>query len=42
MNVYICFTIFSLTDDNTRFPKLQDCAHFHYDTVEINSLKVSL
>ncbi|KAL4229188.1 Rho GTPase-activating protein 32 [Mactra antiquata] len=32
----------SLTDDNTRFPKLQDCAHFHYDTVDINSLKVHL
>ncbi|XP_052286601.1 uncharacterized protein LOC127882166 isoform X2 [Dreissena polymorpha] len=32
----------SLTDDNTRFPKLQDCAHFHYDLVDINSLKVSL
>ncbi|XP_053409299.1 serine/arginine repetitive matrix protein 2-like isoform X3 [Mercenaria mercenaria] len=32
----------SLTDDNTRFPKLQDCAHFHYDTVDINSLKVCL
>ncbi|XP_052803848.1 uncharacterized protein LOC128233978 isoform X2 [Mya arenaria] len=32
----------SLTDDNTRFPKLQDCAHFHYDIVDINSLKVCL
>ncbi|XP_060604379.1 serine/arginine repetitive matrix protein 2-like [Ruditapes philippinarum] len=32
----------SLTDDNTRFPKLQDCAHFHYDTVDISSLQVCL
>ncbi|KAK3583082.1 hypothetical protein CHS0354_004028 [Potamilus streckersoni] len=34
--------ISSLSDGSIRFPKLEDCAHFHYDFVELGSLQVSL
>ncbi|KAL3884653.1 hypothetical protein ACJMK2_024775 [Sinanodonta woodiana] len=34
--------ISSLSDGSIRFPKLEDCAHFHYDFVELGSLHVSL
>ena len=26
---------------HSRFPKLEECAHFHYEHVELNSLQVS-
>ncbi|XP_021375956.1 uncharacterized protein LOC110464834 isoform X2 [Mizuhopecten yessoensis] len=32
----------SMLDGSTRFPKLQECAHFHYDFVELNKIQVSL
>ena len=28
-------------DAGTRFPKLEECAHFHYDVVDLGSLAVS-
>ncbi|KAK2191607.1 hypothetical protein NP493_50g04042 [Ridgeia piscesae] len=31
-----------LYDDNIKFPKLEDCAHFHYDVVELNQIHVVL
>ena len=30
----------SLDDCGTKFPKLEECAHFHYDFVEIGPLQV--
>ncbi|XP_033759219.1 uncharacterized protein LOC117341471 isoform X2 [Pecten maximus] len=32
----------SMLDGSTRFPKLQECAHFHYDFVELHKIQVSL
>lgn len=32
----------SLTDGATRFPKLEECAHFHYDFVELGQLQLQL
>ncbi|XP_041373060.1 serine-rich adhesin for platelets-like isoform X3 [Gigantopelta aegis] len=32
----------SLLDGSTRFPKLEECAHFHYDFVELGPLQVNL
>ncbi|XP_064599453.1 uncharacterized protein LOC135465995 [Liolophura sinensis] len=32
----------SLFDGTTRFPKLAECAHFHYDYVELPSVKVCI
>ncbi|KAJ8316127.1 hypothetical protein KUTeg_006141 [Tegillarca granosa] len=29
-------------DANSRFPKLEECAHFHYDSVELTAIKVNL
>lgn len=31
----------SIDDGKTRFPKLEECAHFHYEHVELGPLKVS-
>jgi len=33
--------ITSIDDRKTRFPKLEECAHFHYEHVELGPLKVS-
>ncbi|XP_014771246.1 uncharacterized protein LOC106869848 isoform X3 [Octopus bimaculoides] len=32
----------SLSDGSTRFPKLEECAHFHYDFVELGQLQLQL
>lgn len=32
--------ITSIDDGKSRFPKLEECAHFHYEHVELGSLKV--
>jgi hypothetical protein len=29
-----------LYDGDTKFPKLEECHHFHYDYVELGSLRV--
>ena len=31
----------NVPEEKSRFPKLEECAHFHYDHVEIGSLQVS-
>ena len=31
-----------LYEGNTKFPKLQECAHFHYDFVELGPIEVGL
>lgn len=31
----------SIDDGKSRFPKLEECAHFHYEHVELGPLKVS-
>jgi hypothetical protein len=31
----------SFHDGTSRFPKLNDCAHFHYDNVELGHISVS-
>lgn len=31
----------SIEDGKSRFPKLEECAHFHYEHVELGPLKVS-
>ena len=41
-NVFFVLSCYSLTDGATRFPKLEECAHFHYDFVELGQLQVSL
>jgi len=33
--------ITSIDDGESRFPKLEECAHFHYEHVELGPLKVS-
>lgn len=33
--------ITSIDDGKSRFPKLEECAHFHYEHVELGPLKVS-
>ncbi|XP_071841993.1 rho GTPase-activating protein 32-like isoform X3 [Apostichopus japonicus] len=32
----------SVQDTSTRFPKLNDCAHFHYDNVELSEVMLSM
>ncbi|KAL5020419.1 hypothetical protein ScPMuIL_003311 [Solemya velum] len=34
--------ISSICEGSTRFPKLEECAHFHYDVVELGPLNVEL
>lgn len=34
--------ITSIDDGKSRFPKLEECAHFHYEHVELGPLKVSI
>lgn len=31
----------SIDEGKSRFPKLEECAHFHYEHVELGPLKVS-
>ena len=31
-----------LHDTGSKFPKLEECAHFHYDFVELKTMKVCL
>ena len=33
---------YSHADSDTRFPKLDECAHFHYENVELQQIKVFL
>lgn len=41
MRMAATLPVTSIDDGKSRFPKLEECAHFHYEHVELGPLKVS-